>query len=76
MAGKNTAAYGIYRDRGSLERGVDALRAANFRAEDISVLFPENVGTKDFAHEKETKAPEGLRLARAVVRPWAVFSGG
>jgi hypothetical protein len=59
MAGKNTAAYGIYRDRGSLEHGVDALRAANFRAEDISVLFPENVGTKDFAHEKGTKAPEG-----------------
>ena len=59
MAGKNTAAYGIYRDRGSLECGVDALRAANFRAEDISVLFPENVGTKDFAHEKGTKAPEG-----------------
>ncbi len=59
MAGKNTAAYGIYRDRASLERGVDALRAANFRAEDISVLFPENVGTKDFAHEKGTKTPEG-----------------
>jgi hypothetical protein len=59
MAGKNTAAFGIYRDQASLERGVDALRASNFRAEDISVLFPENVGTKDFAHEKGTKAPEG-----------------
>ena len=59
MAGKNTAAFGIYRDRGSLERGVDALRAANFRPEDISVMFPENVGSKDFAHEKGTKAPEG-----------------
>lgn len=59
MAGKNTAVFGIYRDRGSLEGGVDALRAANFRPEDISVLFPENVGTKEFAHEKGTKAPEG-----------------
>jgi len=59
MAGKNTAVFGIYRDRVSLERGVDTLRAENFRAEDISVLFPENVGTKDFAHEKGTKAPEG-----------------
>jgi hypothetical protein len=59
MAGKNTAVFGIYRDRGSLERGVDALQAANFRPEDISVLFPDNVGTKDFAHEKGTKAPEG-----------------
>jgi hypothetical protein len=59
MAGKNTAVFGIYRDQASLERGVDTLRAQNFRAEDISVLFPENVGTKDFAHEKGTKMPEG-----------------
>jgi hypothetical protein len=59
MAGKNTSAYGIYRDRASLEQGVDALKNANFRNEDISVLFPDNQGTKDFAHEKNTKAPEG-----------------
>src|SRR5207302_2631494 len=30
------------------------------RNTDISVLFPENSGTKDFAHEKNTKAPEGV----------------
>src|SRR5207245_7303220 len=30
-----------------------------FRNEDISVLLQDNVGTKDFAHEKHTKAPEG-----------------
>ena len=36
-----------------------ALRAAGYRNTDISVLFPENEGTKDFAHEKGTKAPEG-----------------
>ena len=59
MAGKNTAAFGIYRDRTSLENGVDGLREAGFRGEDISVLFPDNEGTKDFAHEKHTKAPEG-----------------
>ena len=59
MAGKNTAAFGIYRDRTSAENGVDALRAADFRNTDISVLLPENEGTKDFAHEKNTKAPEG-----------------
>ena len=29
------------------------------RNTDISVLLPENVGTKDFAHSKGTKAPEG-----------------
>ena len=32
---------------------------AGFRNEDISVLLPQNQGTKDFAHEKHTKAPEG-----------------
>jgi len=59
MAGKNTAAFGIYRSRSEVERGIEALRTAGFRAEDVSVLVPENVGTKDFAHEKATKAPEG-----------------
>jgi Protein of unknown function (DUF3341) len=59
MAGKNTAVFGIYPTYTSVERGVDALKVAGFRNTDISVLFPENVGTKDFAHEKGTKAPEG-----------------
>jgi hypothetical protein len=59
MAGKNTAVFGIYRDRLHVEQGVDALLDAGFRSEDISVLLPDNVGTKDFAHEKHTKAPEG-----------------
>src|SRR5882724_9840408 len=59
MAGKNTAVYGIYRDRAHVEDAVDALIDNGFRSEDISVLMPENVGTKDFAHEKNTKAPEG-----------------
>src|SRR5258708_6038340 len=56
---KNTSVYGMYNNRVDVERAVDALRAAGFRNTDISVLFSENVGTKDFAHEKGTKAPEG-----------------
>jgi hypothetical protein len=59
MAGKNTAAFGIYPSRLAVEEAVDRLRTAGFRSTDISVLFPENEGTKDFAHEKNTKAPEG-----------------
>ncbi len=59
MAGKNTAAFGIYKTRVGAEEAVNALKAAEFRNTDISVLFPENEGTKDFAHEKNTKAPEG-----------------
>src|SRR3954462_7957089 len=68
MAGKNTAVFGIYRDQLAVEEAVNALRAAGFRNTDISVLFPENQGTKDFAHEKNTKAPEGTTTG--------VISGG
>jgi hypothetical protein len=73
MAGKNTAVFGIYRDRASVEEGVDALRAQGFRNTDISVLFPGNEGTKDFAHEKNTKAPEGTTTG---VAAGAVIGGG
>jgi hypothetical protein len=59
MAGKNTAVFGLYRNRMAVENAVDSLKLAGFRNTDISVLFPENVGTKDFAVEKGTKAPEG-----------------
>jgi hypothetical protein len=38
---------------------VDRLKAAGFSNNDISVLFPDKTGTKDFAHEQHTKAPEG-----------------
>ena len=59
MAGKNTAVYGMYRDRYHAEEALDRLLAAGFRKEDVAVLFADNQGTKDFAHEKNTKAPEG-----------------
>jgi len=41
------------------ERIVDQLKAANFSNNDISALFPDKGTTRDFAHEKNTKAPEG-----------------
>jgi hypothetical protein len=56
---KNIAVFGIYQNRPSVENAVEELRRADFRGTDISVLFSENIGTKDFAHEKQTKAPEG-----------------
>jgi len=56
---KNIAVFGIYPDQLTAEDGVDTLKDARFRSTDISVLFPDNQGTKDFAHEKHTKAPEG-----------------
>ena len=59
MAGKNTAVFGLYPSITSVEIGVNELKSAGFRNTDISVLFPESAGTRDFAHEKNTKAPEG-----------------
>ena len=59
MAGKNTAVFGIFPDQLTAEDAVETLKDAGFRNTDISVLFPDNQGTKDFAHEKQTKAPEG-----------------
>jgi hypothetical protein len=55
----NTAVFGVYRDTIALSGGLEALRAGGFRNTDVSVLLPENTGTKDFVHKKDTKAPEG-----------------
>jgi hypothetical protein len=59
MKMSNTAVFGLYPSHTAVEEGVSALQTAGFRSTDISVLLPENVGTKDLAHEKNTKAPEG-----------------
>ena len=59
MAGGNRAVFGIYPNRPAVEEAVANLRSAGFRSADVSVLFPENEGTKDLAHEKSSKAPEG-----------------
>jgi len=59
MAGKKIAVFGIYQNEKQAERTVDDLLAAGFSNDDISVLLPDNQGTKDFAHDKSTKAPEG-----------------
>jgi hypothetical protein len=59
MAGKNTAAFGIYSSNAAAERAVDQLNAAGFSNQDVSVLMADRQGSKDFAAEKRTKAPEG-----------------
>ena len=61
----NTSVFGIYRTRSQASTAVDALRSAGFRNTDISALLPANEGTKDFAHEKRTKAPEGAATGAA-----------
>jgi Protein of unknown function (DUF3341) len=58
MAGKNTAAFGIFKSRAEAEVAVDRLRAAGFSNDDVSVLMADSQGSKEFAAEKNTKAPE------------------
>jgi hypothetical protein len=66
MAGKNTAVFGIYKSTDSAERAVDTLIAAGFSSDDISVLLPDDESTRQFAHQKETKAPEGTATGATV----------
>lgn len=51
--------FGIFKNRSSLEGAIERFKEAGFRASDISVLMPENATTDDFAHIKQSKAPEG-----------------
>ncbi len=53
------AVIGMARNRVQAETTVDQLKVAGFNLSDISVLFPDKEGTRDFAHEQNTKAPEG-----------------
>jgi hypothetical protein len=59
MAGKNTAVFAIFPSRAAAESAVDQLTAAGFSNQDVSVLMSDQSGTKEFATEKNTKAPEG-----------------
>jgi hypothetical protein len=53
------AVIGIVESRSQAEAIVERLQASGFASSDISALFPDNKGTKAFAHEQHTKAPEG-----------------
>jgi hypothetical protein len=59
---KNTAVFGIYNQMTDVESALNELKVAGFRNEDVSVLFPENLGSKELATVKATKAPEGATV--------------
>jgi hypothetical protein len=59
VAGENIAVFGIFSTYSSVELAVDELRDSGFRNVDISVLLPQNIGSKDFAHKSATRALEG-----------------
>ena len=55
----NKAVLGLLNNSAQAEAIVGELRTGGFSSDDISVLFPDKTGTRDFAHEQNTKAPEG-----------------
>jgi hypothetical protein len=59
------AVYCIARNLIQAETIVQSLRQAGFNSNEISVLFPDKSGTRDFAHEKNTKLPEGATAGGA-----------
>ena len=62
MAAKNTAVFGIFKSSSEAERAVDTLISAGYPSSDISVLLPDTASTREFAHAKDTKAPEGTTV--------------
>jgi hypothetical protein len=69
----NKAVFGIATSEVQAVRIVNELNAAGFPGNDISVLFPDKSGSRDFAHEQHTKAPEG---AAAGAGTGGVVGGG
>lgn len=59
MSSKNIAVFGIYATPATAENAVDHLLSVGFTNSAISVLLPDDESTRAFAHEKNTKAPEG-----------------
>ncbi|HTB15331.1 MAG TPA: general stress protein [Bryobacteraceae bacterium] len=65
MANKNTAVFGIYKSVAQAERAVDVLTSSGYANNDISVLLTDAQTSHDFAHQKNTKAPEGTAAGAA-----------
>jgi len=62
---KNISVMGIYADRTTVSDAVKVLNKSGYRPADISVLASDNLGSKDFAHQRRTRAPEGAAAGAA-----------
>lgn len=56
---KHVSTFGIFKSRAALETAIDELQRSGFESGDVSVLMANASDTHEFAHEKNTKAPEG-----------------
>lgn len=62
---RNTSVIGIYEDPTTVSGAISVLHNAGYRTTDISVLSSDNRGSKDFAHEEHSKAPNGAAVGRS-----------
>jgi len=62
---KKIVVFGLFDTRNEIEAAIDGLRTEGFRESDISALLPDAQSTKEVAHEKHTKAPEGALVGAA-----------
>src|SRR6185437_6986195 len=67
------AVFGIAKTENQAVNIAHQLVSAGFSENDISVLLPDKTGTRDFAHEQHTKAPEGAATGAG---GGAVLGGG
>ena len=75
MANKNVAVFGIYKTAQLAETAVDHIISKGFSNSAISVLMPDEDSTRAFAHEKNTKAPEGTTTGGAVGGTLGLLAG-
>jgi hypothetical protein len=59
VASKNRSVFGIYASTAQAEGAVNALLDDGFLSQDVSALLPDHESSREFAHRKDTKAPEG-----------------
>lgn len=59
MSNDHKSVFGIFKTRPAVERAVEDLKTDGFSNQDISVLMSDGSSSRDFAHTKGTKAPEG-----------------
>ena len=62
---KKIVVFGLFDSRTRLEAAIDGLRSEGFRESDMSALLPDLESSKQLAHEKHTKAPEGALAGAA-----------
>ena len=62
---RQTSVMGIYPDRTTVSDAIKVLHKAGYRTTDVSVLASDNQGSKDFAHEKHTRARQGAAIGAA-----------